>query len=246
MRLLKKKLTNGLIVLGLSLGLMVSANSANTFNFNKVEMLAEQGDASQQNTLGNYYSEFGGVNKDYMKAIYWYEKAAQQGHIEAQFNLGLMYAIGFGNQDYQKAWELQEKAANWYKKAAKQGHMKAQFNLGLLYKDGVGGVEQDDASSSEWIEKAAQQGYVYAQAMTGISYDNGIGLPKNYQKAAEWYQKAANQGDGNSQLRLGSSYSYGRGVRQNKTIAKEWYGKACDRGEQKGCDYYRELNEQGY
>lgn len=30
------------------------------------------------------------------------------------------------------------------------------------------------------------------------------------------------------------------------SIAKEWFGKACDDGDQKGCDNYRQLNEQGY
>ena len=30
---------------------------------------------------------------NYKKAIEWYEKAAEQGHAEAQFNLGLMYRM---------------------------------------------------------------------------------------------------------------------------------------------------------
>ncbi|GAB1466468.1 hypothetical protein MASR2M54_19680 [Aliarcobacter cryaerophilus] len=36
-----------------------------------------------------------------------------------------------------------------------------------------------------------------------------------------------------------------RGVIQDKKRAKEYFGKACDGGDQKGCDNYKILNQQG-
>jgi TPR repeat protein len=39
--------------------------------------------------------------------------------------------------------------------------------------------------------------------------------------------------------------TYGQGVRQDKSKAKMLFGQACDNGLQKGCDYYRILNEAG-
>jgi TPR repeat protein len=36
------------------------------------------------------------VLKDYKQAVYWYQKAADQGYAEAQSILGVMYANGKG------------------------------------------------------------------------------------------------------------------------------------------------------
>ncbi len=37
-----------------------------------------------------------GVAQDYKAAMQWYSKAAEQGHADAQYNLGLMYYKGQG------------------------------------------------------------------------------------------------------------------------------------------------------
>ncbi|MBV9239647.1 MAG: sel1 repeat family protein, partial [Xanthobacteraceae bacterium] len=37
-----------------------------------------------------------GAPQDLAKAAYWYQRAADQGHVAAQFNLGLMCASGRG------------------------------------------------------------------------------------------------------------------------------------------------------
>ena len=77
-------------------------------------------------------------------------------------------------------------------------------------------------------------------------YAEGKGVHQDYQKAAEWYTKAAHQGDEFAQYELGEMYDKGLGVRQNESTAKRYFGQACDNGEQRGCDNYRMLNQQGY
>lgn len=63
-------------------------------------------------------------------------RLANQGYVQSQFNLGLMYAQGRGiGQNYQKALE-------WYQKAANQEDALAQNMLGMIYKNGEG-VPQD-------------------------------------------------------------------------------------------------------
>ena len=42
------------------------------------------------------YSEGLGVKQDYIKAVEWYKKAAEQGYSRAQHNLALMYVDGQG------------------------------------------------------------------------------------------------------------------------------------------------------
>ena len=115
--------------------------------------LAKQGNALAQFVLGGCY-DFGeceGIPQDYVKARWWYEKAAVQGNAEAQFNLGLMYRKGEGvRQDYVKARQ-------WYEKAAKQGHAQAQNNLGFMYDHGKG-VRQNKRTAKEWFGKACDNG----------------------------------------------------------------------------------------
>ena len=54
-------------------------------------------------------------------------KAADQGFLRAQHNLGVMYSDGDGvPRDYVKA-------AYWYNEAAVQGFGKSQTNLAMMY-----------------------------------------------------------------------------------------------------------------
>ena len=68
-----------------------------------------------------------GVEQDYTKAAIWYERAAGQGYMVAQYNLGLCYRYGRGYpKDINKAVEL-------FRIAAEKGHPGAQNALGEYY-----------------------------------------------------------------------------------------------------------------
>jgi hypothetical protein len=83
-------------------------------------------------------------------------KAAEQGDIDRQIELGYMYYEGRGvSQDYSEA-------AKWFLMAAEQGEAKAQYNMGDMYKEGEG-VPQDYDEAAKWYLKAAKQGYKDAQ-----------------------------------------------------------------------------------
>ena len=57
---------------------------------------------------------------DYKTAFSFYKKAAEQGELAAQFNVGLYYDVGKGvAQD-------DAEAVRWYKLAAAQGYSSAQ------------------------------------------------------------------------------------------------------------------------
>ena len=70
-------------------------------------------------------------------------RRAEQGHAEAQFNLGTMYANADGVP------KNDAEAVKWYRLAAEQGHAAAQFNLGLRYAYGAG-VLKDEAEAVRW------------------------------------------------------------------------------------------------
>ena len=74
----------------------------------------------------DYHYGWNGVYKDYKKAVYWYRKAAEQGHASGQNNLGWMYKKGYGVAKNYK------KAVYWYRKACDNGYMNACENLEKL------------------------------------------------------------------------------------------------------------------
>ncbi len=89
-----------------------------------------------------------------------WEGAAEQGHVHAQHNLGIVYRNGRGvDVNYKKMVE-------WYEKAAEQGVAEAQYNLGVMYEYGDG-VDQSDSMAMRWYAKAAAQGNEKAQTRIG-------------------------------------------------------------------------------
>lgn len=181
--------------------------------------MATQGLPEAQNALGIIYDS----TQAHAEAVKWYRKAAEQGYVNAQYNLGICYANGEGvPQDYVEA-------AKWYRKAANQGNAMAQYNLGLCYYNGKG-VPQDYAEAVKCFRRAAEQGYANAQNILGVCYAKGKGVPQDYAEAAKWYRKAAEQGDAMAQWILGISYANGKGVPQDNAEAVKWYRKAAEQG----------------
>ena len=112
------------------------------------------------------------IPKDYAEAVTWYRKAAEQGHSEAQFSLGLMYVAGQGvSLDGVEAFR---EALKWYRRAAEQGHSDAQYLLGSYYVDGLGEViPQDWVEAEKWLRKAAEQGDANAQFNLRVDVHQG-------------------------------------------------------------------------
>ncbi|MCL2075990.1 MAG: sel1 repeat family protein [Betaproteobacteria bacterium] len=94
---------------------------------------ATAGDAEAQFELGLRHDRGQGVPQDARQAVNWFQKAAEQGHADSQYLLGLfMYSGGVSvRQDVRQA-------VNWFQKAAEQGHAHAQHNLGYIYHTGRG------------------------------------------------------------------------------------------------------------
>ena len=89
--------------------------SAMALDFNQMQRLANQGDATAQHNLGVMYTKGSGVRQDYAKAAQWYEKAANQGFAFAQSNLGTMYYEGKGVRQNMAT------AKEWFGKACDNG-----------------------------------------------------------------------------------------------------------------------------
>jgi TPR repeat protein len=82
---------------------------------------ARDGDAAAQFELACHY-DFE-PPKDRRRAVYWYRKAAEQGHAESQNHLGECLRDGAGTQQSCK------EALTWFRRAAEQGNADAQVSL---------------------------------------------------------------------------------------------------------------------
>ncbi|KAF9931189.1 hypothetical protein FBU30_010632 [Linnemannia zychae] len=89
---------------------------------------------------------------DYDKAMYWYQKSANQRYCSAMANIGYLYAHGVGvSKNFSTG-------VSWFIRAANHGSEGCQFNVGTLYEE-ARGVAKDLSIALEWYKKSADQDY---------------------------------------------------------------------------------------
>ncbi|MBK1880454.1 tetratricopeptide repeat protein [Pelagicoccus mobilis] len=98
-----------------------------------IEWLSKAADSGHAQAMraiaAHYYATGDSKNGGLDLAAAWYKKAASNGDMVAQFNLGSMYEKGEGiSRD-------KNSAINWYRQAARQGHSDSQKRLVKLKAD---------------------------------------------------------------------------------------------------------------
>ena len=114
--------------------------------------LAEKGDADAEFNLGQAYRLGRGVPTNLAAAKTWFERAATQGHMDAQTTLGLLLFEN-GNQP---------EGLKWLKKAADQGEPRALLVYGTALVNGDS-VTQDPALGYAYVSRAAELGLAPAK-----------------------------------------------------------------------------------
>jgi len=170
------------------------------------------------------------IPQDYEAAMYWYRKAAMQGHSSAQTTLGVMYIQGQGVN------VNPEQAVYWYRRAANQGNSVAQGNLGISYVHGQG-VYQCYQQAAYWFRKSSEQNNVSAQVNLAWMYENGHNGYPNLDASFYWNHRAALLGSTYGQNNIGLMFMQGRGVNQCYDQAAYWFGLAAARDCERGIAY---------
>lgn len=227
---------------------------------------------SSQFKLGYNFSNGIGNVTNIDSAVHWYTKAVDLGSAAAQNNLGLLYKNGSGslNRDYNKAFELFQKAANgdnalgaynlgeayyngqgttknygealkWYRVAEKSDVALAIYSIGYMYYQGHG-VRQDYATARTYFRRAANGDNLLAQLYLADMYTAGKGGEEDLDKARYWYQKAADRNSSWAQYKLGLFYYAGLGgLSKSKQLAGSYLRKACNQGQDDACKKVKEL-----
>jgi TPR repeat protein len=143
--------------------------------------LAERGDPDAEFNLGQAYRLGRGVPTNLAAAKTWFERAANQGHIDAETTLGLLL---FQNGE-------QRDGLRWLRKAADQGEPRALLVYGTALVNGDT-VTQDPVLGYAFVSRAAAQGLEPAKQTLGqldqlLSMEDrkrGTEIARNLAKAA--------------------------------------------------------------
>ena len=154
----------------------------------KLERLAERGDAHAQHLTGQLYRDGPLLIPDSLRAKYWLTQAAEQDLPEAQCALGKLLL----SDD----WEVRDtgEGIRWLKKAAQNGSHYAAYRLGKLYLQGEV-VPKDAPRAVEYLTAAAEAGNQYAQYVLGRLYLAGQEVQQNWETAWTWFCESASQGN---------------------------------------------------
>lgn len=189
----------------------------------------QQEDSNAQYKLGLKYYCGQGVPKNNLEAMKYFKKAAEQGHVDAQYQLGKMYEYDVEIPAEQEAMESRGVYTINEDSGMENSQNAKNFlvAMGKLMRD----FHQNQAAAVKWYKKAASQGHADAQYKVGMNYALGSGgLNEDYNKAAKWWKKAAKQGQASAQYELGGMYYIGEGVSQNYHEALKLFDKAAEQG----------------
>lgn len=179
---------------------------SNETELNNVKLAAEwyTKAASNNNKHGQFflataYWEGMGVNLNKEKAIYWYQKSADNGFYPAKMILSPTYVL-LGNQYLKGDGVIQNylEAKKWFLKAAEDKNnpnQSAQFKLGWMNTHGYG-APKNYSNALYWYSKVANRGDTSAQYNLGVLYNKGgFGISKNYVHAHKWLNIAQANGE---------------------------------------------------
>lgn len=153
--------------------------------------------------LGRSYDlEENGVEQDYNKALYYYQRGFDMDYPLCTYSLGISYELGLGEVikiDKDKAKKLLDNA---YPKIidlinnqniTEIERIYAKFVTGAYYYFGLGKIEKDYSKAFEIIKECADKGHIAAIYDLGANfYFNGKGTDVNYE-LADYYLNVAKE-----------------------------------------------------
>jgi uncharacterized protein len=182
---------------------------------------------------------------NYQDAFKEWSVAAQQGDVDAEYNLGCLYVRGEGVAQNRAG------AVDWLQRAADQGDVDAatwllfsnpmtdearkqffsqklkptdRFRLTFVVQLSDGKMHRRPCSTDE--KEGAQ-----IEFSLGQLYEHGIaGFPQDDRQAAEWYGRASVRNFADAQTSLAFLYAQGRGVEKNQIEAARLFRKAAEQG----------------
>lgn len=168
-----------------------------------LEENAKNGDGLSCYILGRSYdSGENGVEQNYDKALYWYNKGKELGDPRCIYGIGACYYFGDGiEQDKKQAYELFAKAYKPLLELIEQEENipnKQAFSifcLGAYYYFGFGDIVKNDNTAFKLIYDSAMKGHIAGIYDLGANfYYNGVGTERDLEKSKFYLELASNYG----------------------------------------------------
>lgn len=214
--------------------------------------LAELDHSDMQFNLGLHYAKGHGVKRNFEKAAYWMQRAADNGDedapallekytkaaeamkkinsgdAQAQADLaGVLMALAGSLEQAGTTEDDYEQAFELAQRSAAQNNGDGLWVLALAYEHGRG-VKKNVEKAIEYYRKGAELGHAPSQHSLACYYFRGDVLEQDEKKAFELCMKSAEQGYGLAMADVGRCYQFGNGVMGNMKTAVEWYEKALE------------------
>jgi uncharacterized protein len=174
--------------------------------------------------LGNHYRRGDAVPRDLVKALEIFTYAAERGHPEDAYNVGVLYRDGEGGVK-----KSLPKALEWFEKSSQQDYPSAFDKLGIMAQKGEA-QPADPAKAVEYFARGAALGDSSAMVNLATAYRKGEGTAVDYDKAFTLYNQAARLRRTSAYTNLGDMYRKGLGRNPNPVEALFWYQLAARQG----------------
>lgn len=179
------------LLIGITLGsFLIIAGGCSAFPETPQSILVRQyqqqavaGHADSQYRLGMHHM----VTNHLSQGYHWLLSAAEQGHAEARYMVGMAKLLGRGTATDESG------ARAWLERAAYQRQERAQYQLGKLFLNGTG-VAKETAWGRQWLEQAALNGHVEAPFLLAALFSGGVGGAENRGAAWCWLEVARERG----------------------------------------------------
>ena len=162
-----------------------------------------------------------GGERSLATAARWFQRAAEQEHPVALYQLGLLARLS----DDSLALGLPRR---WFERAARAGHIDGMVAFALALKSS--GIPQEGALARTWAERAAQQGSAEGMFQLAQMLDDGTGGPRDAAGARVWYERAANANIAEAAFQAGMMWADGEGGEASDETARRWLRIAAESG----------------
>ncbi len=223
-----------------------------------IQQKAQAGEKRAQYEIAKMYQHGIGVSKDLKQGKTWLYQSAQQGYVEAQFQLGLFLLRNANNA---------KQSALWLTKAAKNGHQlagymltplltnsnighndeikeswrwlyhgmrerepKVLYNLAIALHQGKLALPKYDDKFQAWLTYAANNNIPFAQNDIAVFH---VLQKTERKKSLNWLERAAKSGDVAAQFNLGLLFARGDIFSPNDEQALHWWKLAENNGNSK-------------
>lgn len=233
---------------------------AAALSFEEVKAMAVAGDMQAQYILGYAYYTGQQIEESDQEALVWWNKAARQGHREADVYMGLSFAEGFGGSllsedegirrykraeksgsafaevllgiyDY-RADTVENKLAAMerFRSAADKANPQAKIFLEAILKKGLD-AKQDFGKDLDWKKEAKKTPLLELYTQAGINAFKGQIVEQNFEEAVAWWEISVSCEDTKAQALLGTAYYTGRGIGKDYETAIALLKVAAAKGE---------------